>query len=260
GLAMLGAIAGDIIGSIYEHRNLKSKDFPLFGPGCTFTDDSVCTVAVADCLMSGGDFADYVRRYVRAHPDRGYGFMFRQWAMWDAGPYNSWGNGSAMRVSPVAHLAGSEAEALELAQRSAAVSHNHPEGVKGAQAVALAIWMAKSGAEPGDISGEISARFDYDLGRSVDDIRPGYEFDVSCAGSVPEAIICALQAADYEDAVRNAVSIGGDSDTIACIAGGIAEALFGVPADIAEATRGYLTDDLTAQLDRFKSAVPGKVR
>jgi ADP-ribosylglycohydrolase len=174
--------------------------------------------------MSGGDFAEYLRRDVRAHPDRGYGFMFRQWAMWDAGPYNSWGNGSAMRVSPVAHLAGGEAEALELGQMSAAVSHNHPEGVKGAQAVALAIWMAKSGAEPDDIGGEISARFDYGLGRSVDDIRPGYEFDVSCAGSVPEAIICALQAADYEDAVRNAVSIGGDSDTIACIAGGIAEA------------------------------------
>ena len=248
---MLGAITGDIVGSIYEHSNIKTKEFPFFGQGCTFTDDTVCTVAVADWLMSGDDCAGHLHRHVRRHPDRGYGAMFRKWAMYGGGPYNSWGNGSAMRVSPVAHVARDEAELLDLAKRSSSVTHNHPDAVAGAQAVALAMWMAKTGVDVTAIRGEIADRFGYDLSQSVDDIRPWYRFYVSCAGTVPQAITCALEAANYEDAVRNAVSIGGDTDTVACITGGIAEVMFGVPDDIAETARSYLTDDLVEVVDRF---------
>ncbi len=249
---MLGAITGDIVGSIYEHSNIKTKEFPFFGDRCTFTDDSVCTVAVADCLMAGGDFADYLRRYVLRHPRRGYGGMFQRWATaWESAPYNSWGNGSAMRVSPVAHVARDERDALDLADQSSSVTHNHPDAVAGAQAVTLAMWMAKEGADAMTIRQDIGDRFDYDLSRTVDEIRPSYAFDVSSAGTVPQAITCALEATDYEDAVRNAVSIGGDTDTIACITGGIAEVMFGLPGVIAEISRSYLTDDLVEVVDRF---------
>ena len=177
--------------------------------------------------------------------------MFRQWAWSDMGPYNSWGNGSAMRVSPVAHMASNESELLELAERSSAITHNHPDAVAGAQAVALTMWMAMAGIDASVIRREVADRFNYDLTRSVDEIRPDYSFDVSCAGTVPEAITSALEATDYEDAVRNAISIGGDSDTIACIAGGIAEVMFGVPNEITDQARSYLTDDLIDALDRF---------
>ncbi len=248
---MIGAITGDIAGSIYEGRNIKTKEFPFFGDGCQFTDDTVCTIAVADCLINDGDFADFLRQYVRRHPYRGYGGLFREWAGSNMGPYNSWGNGSAMRVSPVAHVARDEAELLELAERSAAVTHNHPNAIAGAQGVALTMWMAMAGTGAAIIRREIADRFDYDLSRSVDEIRPDYSFDVSCAGTVPQAITCALEATDYEDAIRNAISIGGDSDTIACITGGIAEVMFGVPGEIADQARTYLADDLIDALDRF---------
>jgi ADP-ribosylglycohydrolase len=143
---MLGSIIGDVVGSVYEHQNIKTKTFPLFGPNCRYTDETVCTIAVADCLMSGsGDFATYLRRYVEHYPNRGYGGMFRRWAASDSGPYNSWGNGSAMRVSPVAHFASDEQELLELAEQSAAATHNHPHAIACAQAVALAMWMVKAG-------------------------------------------------------------------------------------------------------------------
>ena len=248
---MLGAITGDIVGSIYEHRNIKTKEFPFFGRRCAFTDDTVCTVAVADCLMADGDFADYLRRYVQRHPDRGYGGMFRRWALSDSGPYDSWGNGSAMRVSPVAHVARDERELLDLAERSSSVTHNHPSAVAGARAVALTMWMARTGADATTIRREVAERFEYDLSQTVDEIRPHYGFDVSCAGTVPQAITCALEGTDYEDAVRNAISIGGDSDTIGCITGGIAEVMFGVPKEIGDRSRGYLSDDLVDVLDRF---------
>ncbi len=248
---MLGAITGDIVGSIYEHRNIKTKEFPFFGRRCTFTDDTVCTVAIADCLMAGGDFAEYLRRYVRKHPSRGYGGMFRRWAMSDSGPYDSWGNGSAMRVSPVAHVARDEHELLDLAERSSSVTHNHPSAVAGAQAVALTMWMARTGADAMTMRREVADRFGYDLSQTVDEIRPLYRFDVSSAGTVPQAITCALEETHYEDAVRNAISIGGDSDTIACITGGIAEVMFGVPEEIGDTSRGYLSDDLVEVLDRF---------
>ena len=252
---MLGAIAGDIVGSIYEHGNIKTKEFPLFGARCDFTDDTVCTVAVADCLMADGDFADYLRRYARAYPNRGYGGMFQQWAMTGGGPYNSWGNGSAMRVSPVAHAARDERDLLDLAAQSSAVTHDHPDAIAGAQAVALAMWRARADVGADDIRREIAARFGYDLSPSVDDIRPHYRFDVSSAGTVPQAITCALEATSYEDALRNAISIGGDSDTLACITGGIAELLFGLPDDIAETARGYLTGDFNAVVERFSEVV-----
>lgn len=252
---MIGAITGDIVGSIYEGADFKSRDFPFFGRGCRFTDDTVCTVAVADCLMNDGDFADYIRSYVRRHPHRGYGGMFRQWAFSEMGPYNSWGNGSAMRVSPVAYVAQDEAELMVLAERSSAVTHNHPSAIAGAQAVALTMSMAMAGTEPDTIRREITHRFGYDLGRTVDEIRPDYEFDVSCAGTVPQAITCALEATSFEDAIRNAISIGGDADTLACITGGIAEAMFGVPSEISEMAMGYLTEDLIGVVDRFSEFV-----
>ncbi len=249
---MLGAITGDIVGSIYEHANIKTKEFPLFGPGCSFTDDTVLTVAVADCLLRAGDFAQTLRAYARAHPRRGYGGMFLRWALDDDLPaYGSWGNGSAMRVSPAGFAARNADEALTLAARSAAVSHDHPDAVAGAQAVALAILRARQGMEAKAIRAEIAARFGYGLTESVAEIRARYSFDVSCAGTVPPALTCALEAEGFEDALRNAVSIGGDTDTIACIAGGLAEALYGLPEDIAAQARAYLTDDLKAVVARF---------
>ncbi len=255
---MLGAIAGDIVGSVYEHANIKTKDFPLFAWACAFTDDTVLTVAVAEALLSGGDFAQTLRAYTRAHPRRGYGGMFRRWAFSDDLPaYGSWGNGSAMRVSPVGFAARDEDEALDLAARTAAVTHDHPDAVAGAQAVALAIFLARQGLAGEAILDEIAGRFGYDLTESVAEIRARYTFDVSCAGTVPPALVCALEATDFEDALRNAVSIGGDTDTVACIAGGLAEALFGLPDEIAEKARTYLTDDLEAVVVRFSEVYGG---
>jgi ADP-ribosylglycohydrolase len=253
---MLGAIAGDIIGSIYEAAPIKTKDFPLFGRGVSFTDDTVCTVAIADALLSDGDFAQYLRAYVRRYPGRGYGAMFVRWAATQGVPaYGSWGNGAAMRVSSVAWLAADEAAARATAARTAAVSHDHPDAVAGAQAAVLAAWLARHGADPGTIRRGIAARFGYDLGQSVAQIRPWYAFDISCQGTVPPALVCALEATSYEDAIRNAVSLGGDSDTLACIAGGIAEALYGLPRHIAAQARSYLDDRLLSVIDRFYQTI-----
>jgi ADP-ribosylglycohydrolase len=253
---MLGAIAGDIIGSIYEARPIKTKTFPLFGPGVTFTDDTVCTVAIADALLSGGDPAASLRAYVRRYPGRGYGAMFMRWAQTpDMPAYGSWGNGAAMRVSAVAYLAADDAEALALAARTAAHSHDHPDAIAGAQATVLAMRLARHGEAPDALRRQIETRFGYDLGPSVDQIRTWYAFDVSCKGTVPPAIICALEAVDYEDAIRNAVSLGGDSDTLACITGGMAELLHGLPAAIAEQARRCLDDDLRSVLERFDERI-----
>ena len=255
---MLGAIAGDIIGSIYEAAPIKTKDFPLFGPGVTFTDDTVCTVAVADALMQGGDFAGALRAYVRRYPGRGYGAMFRRWAMTPGMPaYGSWGNGAAMRVSPIAYWARDEAELLELAAGTAAVSHDHPDAVTGAQAVALAMWLARGGTDRPEIRARIGTGFGYDLEPSVDQIRAWYRFDVSCKGTVPPAIVCALAAEDYRDAVRNAISLGGDSDTLACITGGIAEILYGLPDEVTREARALLDAPLREVIDRFYERVGG---
>ena len=192
---MIGAIEGDIIGSIYEAAPIKTREFPLFGPGVSFTDDTVCTVAIADALLSGGDCARHLRAYVRRYPGRGYGGMFARWARTPGmPPYGSWGNGAAMRVSSIAWLACDEADALTAAGRSAAVSHDHPDAIAGAQATALAAWLARHGATPGLIRREIAERFGYDLDQSVEQIRAWHAFDISCKGTVPPAIVCALEA------------------------------------------------------------------
>ena len=254
---MIGAITGDFIGSIYEWNNIKTKDFELFGEECTFTDDTVHTIAIADWLLSEDkDLASAIGTYTLRFPNRGYGSMMLDWAQqWERKPYDSWGNGSAMRVSPVGFIdLPDENGVRDLAKRSAEVTHSHPEGIKGAQATAVAIWLARCGASPEDIRQHIEENFDYDLSRSVDEIRPDYEFDVSCQGTVPQAITCALEAESFEDAIRNAVSIGGDTDTVACITGGIAETIFGVPNEIQDKTLSYLPAEFVLVIEEFAAA------
>jgi ADP-ribosylglycohydrolase len=243
---MIGAIAGDIIGSVYEFSPIKRKDFPLFDPQCAFTDDSVLTIAIADAILAGKPYADSVRRIGRRYPDAGYGGSFFQWLFADGvKPYNSWGNGAAMRVSAVGFAFASAEEVLRQARLTAEFTHNHPEGIKGAQATALAIFLARTGHSKETIRARIKDRFAYDLDRTVDAIRPAYSYDVSCQGTVPEALVAFLDSSSYEDAVRNAVSLGGDSDTLACITGGIAEAFYGgVPAEIRGKVEELLTPDL----------------
>jgi ADP-ribosylglycohydrolase len=243
---MIGAIAGDIIGSVYEHSQIKTKDFPLFNAQCNFTDDTVLTVAVADAILSGASYVDSVRRIGRRYPDAGYGGSFIRWLYSDdSRPYNSWGNGSAMRVSPVGFAFSTEDEVLRQARMTAEITHNHPEGIKGAEATALAVFLARMGHGKGAIRARLTTLFGYDLDRSVDDIRPSYSFDISCQGTVPEAIVAFLDSESYEDAVRNAISLGGDSDTLACITGGIAEAFYkGVPSQIRAKVKEMLTTEL----------------
>ncbi len=225
---MMGAIAGDIVGSVYEHRPIKTKDFPLFGPGSRFTDDSVLTVAVADAILSGRSYRDAVLAWGRRYPRAGYGGAFVRWLQADEPmPYRSWGNGSAMRVGPVGWAFDDEDEVLRQARLTAEITHDHPEGIKGAQAAALAVYLARTGADKATIRARIQSQFGYDLARTVESIRPAYRFDVSCRGTVPEALIAFLDAESYEDALRNAVSLGGDADTLACIAGAVAEAFYG---------------------------------
>ena len=256
---MIGAIGGDIIGSIYEARPIKTKEFPLFDPRCRFTDDTVLTLAVAKAIVGDRDYLKAVWELGRRYPHAGYGGSFIRWLSSDQPrPYNSWGNGSAMRVSPVGFAFDNVNIILEQAKLSAAISHNHPEGIKGAQATALAVFLARTTHDKTIVRGEISARFDYDLARTVDGIRPDYAFDVSCQGTVPEAIICFLDSHSYEDAVRNAISLGGDSDTLACITGAIAEAFYGpVPSEIETLVRESLTPELLKILDAFYRRYPG---
>ena len=224
---ILGAIAGDIIGSAYEFENVKSLDFALFTEESYFTDDSVLTVATMDVLLHKTGYTETYQRYGRAYPHRGYGGNFNAWIYADnPQPYNSWGNGSAMRVSPVGWYCSTMEDVLAEAKKSAEVTHNHAEGIKGAQAAAAAVFLARTGKSKDEIKTFIVDTFGYDLNRTIAQIRPNYEFDVSCQGSVPEAIIAFLESVDFENAVRLAVSIGGDSDTIACITGGIAEAFY----------------------------------
>jgi ADP-ribosylglycohydrolase len=243
---MIGAIAGDIIGSVHEFGRTKIKTFPLFVEDSAFTDDSVMTVAVARAILTDGDYRTAMRDLGRRYPDAGYGGFFREWLnSTDPRPYNSWGNGSAMRVSPVGFAFNTAEEVLREAARTAEFSHNHPEGLKGARAVALAIFLARTEWDKDLLRHEISARFGYDLDRTVEEIRPGYGFDESCQKTVPEALVAFLDSSSYEDAVRNAVSLGGDSDTLACIAGGVAEAYYGpVPARIRQKVREILPPDL----------------
>ncbi|GBO55611.1 hypothetical protein APA_3762 [Pseudanabaena sp. lw0831] len=250
---MLGAIVGDIVGSIYEFSNHRFKDFPLFGEDCKFTDDTVLTIAVADCLMNNGNYTEYIKNYARKYTGRGYGGRFRQWISSESmEPYNSWGNGSAMRVSAVGFAYNDLGTVMNEAKRSAEVTHNHPEGIKGAQATAVAIFMARNGHSKEQIKAAIAQSFGYDLNRTVDQIRPTYVFNESCQGTVPEAIIAFLESTNFEDAIRNAISLGGDSDTLTCITGGIAEAFYGgVPTDIATKALSYLDSNMREVVEKF---------
>ncbi|MFC1582341.1 ADP-ribosylglycohydrolase family protein [Planctomycetota bacterium] len=252
---MLGAIAGDIIGSTYEHLAYKRKEFPLFQERSRFTDDSVLTIAVADAILNSRSYVEAVHDLGNRYPNAGYGGRFRRWLYSpDPQPYDSWGNGSAMRVSPVGFAFDAEEEVLTEAEKSAAISHDHPEGIKGAQAAALAVFLSRQGVDKESLRARIAEQFEYDMDRTVDEIRPRYCFEVSCQETVPEAIIAFLDSESYEDAVRNAVSLGGDADTLACITGAIAEAFYGgVPEEIAEEALGFLPPDLREITDEFET-------
>jgi ADP-ribosylglycohydrolase len=251
---LVGAIAGDMVGSLYEAHPIKTKEFPLFSRRSQFTDDSVLTIAIADAMLGDGGFAASLKRWGRRYPDAGYGGSFLRWLLSeDDQPYNSWGNGAAMRVSAVGYACDSVGSVLQQAAQTAAVTHDHPEGVKGAQAVALSVFLARSGANKQQIKHEMTERFRYDMNRLLDHIRPRYQFDVSCPGSVPESLIAFIESVDYEDAIRNAVSLGGDSDTMACIAGAVAQAYYGgVPQRIVDAVEERLPDDLLHVVHLFE--------
>ncbi|MDO4511843.1 MAG: ADP-ribosylglycohydrolase family protein [Bacteroidales bacterium] len=263
---MIGAIIGDIVGSIYEFDNIKTKEFQFFQPEMSFTDDSILTFATAQWLLEGGDVAECYLRYAQAypHPMGSYGSGFVQWVYRSgkgvAEPYNSCGNGSAMRVGPVGWAFATKEETLAAAKTSAECTHNHHEGIKGAQATALCIFMARHGATKEEIAQAMTEEFGYDLTMSVEELQRRYSWrgidgkgnGGICQDSVPQAIICALKATSFEDAVRNAISIGGDSDTIGCITGAIAEAIYGVPAELRTQAEQYLDAPLRTLLHRFE--------
>ena len=262
---MYVAILGDIIGSPYEFdRSGKTKDFPLFSPESRFTDDTVMTVAVADAFLScpSGASDEAIRQQLirsmqhfgRLHPGIGYGARFFSWLMSeDPQPYGSWGNGSAMRVSSAGWLFDDLDTVLNMARLSADVSHDHPEAIKGAQATAAAVFLARTGNSKEEIKAYIESAFGYDLSRTCDEIRPGYRHDVSCRGTVPEAITAFLEGTDFEDVIRTAVSLGGDCDTLTCIAGSLAEAFYGVPDELKQTCRQYLSADLAEVLQTFEA-------
>lgn len=258
---MLGAIFGDIVGSCYEFRNTKTKNFELFAKGCHFTDDSVMTLAVAKALLQYDGIQDTetfkdilitsMHTYGNAYPYAGYGGNFSWWLIKKCRlPYNSFGNGSAMRVSPVGWYADSLEEALTLAEASAGVTHNHPDGIKGAVVTAGAIYLAKTGSSKDEIKQFVESYYPLDF--TLDEIRPTYTFDVSCQGSVPQAMQAFLESDSFEDTIRNAVSIGGDSDTIAAIAGSVAEAFYGMNESQKEKTLSYLSDELKEIVFEFE--------
>lgn len=258
---MLGAIIGDIVGSRFEWNNIKSKDFELFAHGCRPTDDSIMSLAVAKAILLSGDdrralgenAVRCMQELGRKYPNAGYGGGFSRWLSSDSPkPYGSWGNGSAMRVGPCGFACGDIEEARSLAKTVSAVSHDHPEAIKGAQATACAIYMARSGSSISDIRGYINSYY-YKINFLLDDIRAEYSFDVSCQGSVPQALESFFESVSFEDAIRGAVSIGGDSDTIAAIAGSVAEAYYGIPENLASTARSFLSPELLYILDSFEN-------
>ena len=262
---MFGAILGDIIGSPYEFdQGNKTKDFPLFMPRSQFTDDTVMTIAVADAFLDAqpGEDASAIRRRVtermqhwgKRYPHAGYGGNFRWWLRSShPEPYNSWGNGSAMRVASVAWLFEDLSTVRRMARLSAEVTHNHPEGIKGAEATACAIFLARTGRGKEEIRDFIETIFGYDLSRSCDEIRPDYHHVESCQETVPEAITAFLEGTSFEDVIRTAVSLGGDCDTLTCIAGSMAEGFYGVPEELKDECRKRLPDDLRGVLERFEN-------
>ena len=260
---MYGAILGDIIGSPFEFdRGNKTKEFDLFSPGCEFTDDTVMTIAVAEALMNVEKDADdehikdsivkSLKYWGRKYPDAGYGARFGMWLLLEnPAPYNSCGNGSAMRVAAAGWMADTLEETRRLARLSAEVTHNHPEGIKGAEATAAAIFMARNGSSKEEIKRYIIEEFDYDLSRTCDEIRPTYCHTELCQQTVPEAITAFMEGSDFEDVIRTAVSLGGDCDTLTCIAGSIAEAYYGVPDELKEETKTRIESDMRTVLESF---------
>ena len=261
---MIGAILGDIVGSVYEFDNIKTKDFELFNKKCKFTDDTVMTVAVAKALMDFDDISEEnieefkdnlittMHEVGKKYPYRGYGGHFCCWIMKDnCKPYNSFGNGSAMRVSPVAWYAKTIEKAELIAKGTAEVSHNHPEGIKGAVATAGATFLARTGATMEEIKRYISKYYTIDF--TLDEIRPTYTFDVTCQGSVPQAMQCFFESESFEDAIRNAISIGGDSDTLAAITGAVAQGYYGIDDDMKKTALSYLDDTLFCVVKKFHS-------
>ena len=264
---MIGSIIGDIVGSVYEFtpNNIKTKQFEFFNPNGSYTDDSILTFATADWLLHGGKVAHYYSNYGEKYPwpMGGYGGGFKLWLIrtirqQDYRPYNSCGNGSAMRVGPVGWAFDTIEEILAKAKESAECTHNHPEGIKGAQATALAIMMARHGCDKDEIRSEIEKRFEYDLQFTCEQIRPTYTWGGTCQDSVPQAIVAFLDGEDYEDSIRNAISIGGDSDTIGCITGSIAEAYFGVPADLRNSAMNYLPEETQSIISEFENKFGNK--
>lgn len=258
---MLGAIIGDIVGSRFERNNHKSKDFELFTGQCRFTDDTAMTVAIAKALLEcNGDYTDLSNHAIRCmqeigqkYPDAGYGRIFYQWLYKKVpGPYWSYGNGSAMRVSPVAYVAKSAKECIKLSDAVTRVSHNHPEGMKGAEAIASMIFAAR-GALPKSLLRDVAQTRYYILDFTIDKIRPKYRFDASCQGSVPQAIEAFLESESFEDAIRIAVSLGGDSDTITAMTGSIAGAYYGVPNELRKRALTYLPQDFLDILEEFEA-------
>ncbi len=250
---MIGAVIGDVIGSHFERRNNKRLDFDLFNTETRFTDDTVLSVAVADCILSNNSYATKIHQYANAYPEAGYGSRFRKWLLTDGKqPYQGNGNGAAMRVSPIGFAFSTLEEVLDQAKKSAEVTHNHPEGIKGAQATAVCVFMAHSGKSKREIKKYIESEFGYDLSQSIEEIRPTYSFDSSCEGSVPQAICAFMNSQNYMHAIRLGISLGGDSDTLACIAGGIAQAYYGgVPEDVKKKVYRYLNGNLLEIINRF---------
>lgn len=264
---MLGAIIGDIAGSRFERHNIKTKEFDLLTHKCKVTDDSVMSLAIAKAILLCNKKYDTLSEVSikcmqdlgRKHPHAGYGGHFSRWLLQnDPQPYNSWGNGSAMRVSSCGHAASSLNEAIDLARKVTMVSHNHPEGIKGAEAVAVAIYMARTGSNLLEIQDYINRNY-YKIDFKLDDIREKYDFDVSCQGSVPQALEAFFESTCFEDTIRNAISIGGDCDTIAAIAGSVAEAYYGIPTDIRAHAMSFLDDELLKILTDFENQYPSKV-
>jgi len=256
---MFGSIAGDIIGSVYEWDRIKTTEFPLFQSNSDYTDDSVLTIATAYSILNNVPYAQSYKDYGRKYPGRGYGGRFQEWLYADdLQPYHSWGNGSAMRVSPVGFAFETIDEVLEQAKQSAEVTHNHSEGIKGAQATALSIFLARKGTDKEMIRKEISNRFNYNMNRTVAEIRPNYYFNESCQETVPEAIIAFLDSDSFEHSIRLAVSLGGDSDTLACITGGIAEAYYqAIPELIIEETKKRLPNEFIGSVEQFRERYMG---
>ena len=257
---MLGAIIGDIAGSVYEFNNIKSEDFPLLEDRCFFTDDSVMTIAVAEALLNGkrdekkteACMVKAMKKYGKAFPNAGYGGRFSGWLeSKEPKPYGSYGNGSAMRVSPVAWYFHSLEKVEKFAEISARVTHDHPEGIKGAKAVAVAIFMARNGRDKDYIKRYLELKYRYDFSRTLDEIRPTYQFDETCQGTVPVALEAFFEAESFEDTIRKAISVGGDSDTVAAIAGSVAEAFYPIPKELAERAKSFLDKRLLAVLEKW---------